>query len=72
MKIMMTTRKSIEKNKMKSKNSIKQRTSVFSVFEAAIINFKKIIISEKKTSKFRYLRTIGKLKIIEPKKSQIL
>ena len=42
MKIMMTTRKSIEKNKMKSKNSIKQRTSVFSVFEAAIINFKKI------------------------------
>jgi hypothetical protein len=42
MKIMMTTRKSIEKNNMKSKNSIKQRTSVFSVFEAAIINFKKI------------------------------
>ncbi len=42
MKIMMTTRKSIEKNKMKSKNSIKQRTSVFSVFVAAIINFKKI------------------------------
>jgi hypothetical protein len=40
MKIMMTTRKSIEKNKMKSKNSIKQRTSVFSVFEAAIISFK--------------------------------
>ena len=40
MKIMMTTLKSIEKNKMKSRNSIKQRTSVFSVFEAAIINFK--------------------------------
>ena len=64
MKIIMTTRKSIEKNKMKSKNSIKQRTSVFSVFEAAIISFKIIynislknlfIINQKILNYYNYL-----------------